>query len=321
MKKIDPCLQVIFSEHEFIIAGAGELHIEIALSELQNIVGEDIAFVVSPPVVGFCETISTKSSIICLGKSPNKHNRLYFTAEPLDENLVTALEKGTIELKDNKTMTKQLVELYNWDKNTASKVWFFMGSNCLVDTSHGVAYLNEIKDSIRAAFQNVVNKSVLCGEPLRGVRFNLEDAVLHSDTIHRGDGQMIPTANRVLYAAILAASPRLVEPMYLADIQTEQEVAGKIYGYMSMRRGSIIEEVPKTGTPLCLLRGYLPVLESFGFTSELREATSGRAFPQLLFDHWKVMDEDRGIQVVMDVRKRKHLKDNIPVLEEFNDKL
>jgi len=218
-------------------------------------------------------------------------------------------------------MAKQLVEEFGWDKTEASKVWFFEDTNCVVDSSHGVQYLHEIKDSINAAFEWVVNESVLCGERLRGVRFNLMDALLHSDAIHRGGGQIINTARRVLLAAMLVASPRVVEPVYMADIQTEQEVVGKIYSCLAQRRGGVTEEMPKVGTPLCLVKGWLPVLESFGFASEVREATSGRAFPQLIFDHWQVMDEERGIQVAMDVRKRKHMKEALPVIDEYNDKL
>jgi len=206
-------------------------------------------------------------------------------------------------------------------KTQPQKFGFFSGTNCLVDTSHGVSYLNEIKDSISAAFEWVVNDSVLCGEPMRGVKFNLVDALLHSDTIHRGGSQIILTARQVLYAAMLAASPHMVEPVYLADIQTEQEVIGKIYACLAQRRGNVIEEVPKIGTPLCLVKGYIPVLESFGVTAELREATSGRAFPQLVFDHWKVLDDEKGLQVIVDVRKRKGKKAELPTLDDYNDKL
>lgn len=54
---------------------------------------------------------------------------------------------------------------------------------------------------------------------MRGVRFNLYDVTLHADAIHRGGGQIIPTARRVLYAAALTAEPRLLEPVYLVEIQ------------------------------------------------------------------------------------------------------
>ena len=46
----------------------------------------------------------------------------------------------------------------------------------------------------------------------------VNDVVLHADAIHRGGGQIIPTARRALYAAMLAASPRLQEPVYLVRV-------------------------------------------------------------------------------------------------------
>jgi len=329
LEKSDPCLQVIFSESEFIIAGAGELHIEVAMKELQDILGEDVPFTISPPVVGFCETVLHLSKIVCLGKSPNKHNRLYFTVQPLGDEISKALELKKLDTSDFKILSKQLENEYSseWDKSENVKIWHICGSNILVDCSHGVQYLNEIKDSIVSAFEEVVYNSILCEEPLRGVRFHLIDAVLHADTVHRGPGQIIPTAKRVLYASLLSSSPTLYEPIYLAEIQTEQEVVGKIYSCVSKRRGHVIEETPKPGTPLTLVRAHIPVMESFGFTTQLREETSGRAFPQLVFDHWRQMDgsfldnASMIFQVIMDVRKRKKMKQEIPLLEHFNDKL
>ena len=45
------------------------------------------------------------------------------------------------------------------------------------------------------------------------------------------------------------------------------------------------------GTPIFNLKAYLPVIESFGFKSTLRAATSGQAFPQCVFDHWETMSQ------------------------------
>jgi elongation factor 2 len=321
LEKIDPCLQVIYKDNEFIVAGAGELHIEVALKEFQDILGPDVAFTVSPPVVEFCETISQKSTQICLGKSPNKHNRLYFTAQPLGEEIINALEKRLLDLSDLKQLPKQLEQFTNWDRSSPNmKIWKVCGTNILVDLTHGLQYLNEIKDSVSVAFEEMVNNSILCGEPLRGVRFNLIDAVLHSDTIHRGPGQIIPTTRRVLMAALLASSPTLYEPIYLAEIQTKQEVVGKIYSCIAKRRGRVIEEIPKHGTPLCVVRVHIPVMESFGFTTQLREETSGMAFPQLVFDHWEVM-EDTSVSQIIEIRKRKNMTTEIPQFEDYNDKL
>ena len=54
---------------------------------------------------------------------------------------------------------------------------------------------------------------------MRAVRFDVHDVTLHADAIHRGGGQIIPTARRCLYACVLTAQPRLMEPIYLVEIQ------------------------------------------------------------------------------------------------------
>ena len=54
---------------------------------------------------------------------------------------------------------------------------------------------------------------------MRAVRFDIHDVTLHTDAIHRGGGQIIPTARRVLLACQLTAQPRLMEPVYLVEIQ------------------------------------------------------------------------------------------------------
>lgn len=59
---------------------------------------------------------------------------------------------------------------------------------------------------------------------MRGIRFNIYDVALHTDAIHRGGGQIIPTARRVLYACQLTAAPRLCEPVYLCEIQVNTSV-------------------------------------------------------------------------------------------------
>ena len=55
------------------------------------------------------------------------------------------------------------------------------------------------------------------------MRFNIYDVALHADAIHRGGGQIIPTARRVLYASMITAEPRLLEPVYLCEIQVKQK--------------------------------------------------------------------------------------------------
>ena len=69
------------------------------------------------------------------------------------------------------------------------------------------------------------------------------------------------------------------------------QVLGGIYSVLNQKRGHVAEEEQRPGTPIFNLKAYLPVVESFGFTSTLRAATSGQAFPQSVFDHWETMGQ------------------------------
>ena len=77
--------------------------------------------------------------------------------------------------------------------------------------------------------QNLIFQGVLAEENMRGVRFNIYDVTLHTDAIHRGGGQIIPTARRVLYACCLTAEPRILEPVYQVEIQVREHVMQSIF--------------------------------------------------------------------------------------------
>jgi elongation factor 2 len=333
LAKSDPMVLCMIEESgEHIIAGAGELHLEICLKDLQEDFMGGAEIVVSDPVVSFRETVLEKSSRTVMSKSPNKHNRLYFEARPLEEGLAEAIDDGRIGPHDNpKVRSKVLAEEFGWDKDLAKKIWCFgpetTGPNMVVDMCKGVQYLNEIKDSVVAAFQWATKEGALAEENMRGIAFEVCDVVLHADAIHRGGGQVIPTARRVMYAAQLTAKPRLLEPVYLVEIQAPEGALGGIYSVLNQKRGHVFEEIQRPGTPLYNIKAYLPVIESFGFSGTLRAATSGQAFPQCVFDHWEMLNSDphdassqAGV-IVSDIRKRKGLKDQITPLSEYEDKL
>jgi len=332
LSKSDPMVQCIIEESgEHIIAGAGELHLEICLKDLEEDHAQ-IPLKKSDPVVSYRETVSEESNQVCLSKSPNKHNRLFMKACPMPEALSKDIDDGEVAPRqDLKIRGRYLADTYDYDIGEARKIWCFgpdtLGPNLLIDVTKGVQYLNEIKDSVVAGFQWATKEGVLCDENMRGVRFNIHDVTLHTDAIHRGGGQIIPTARRVLYASALTAQPRLMEPVYLVEIQCPENAVGGIYGVLNRRRGHVFEEAQTPGTPMFVVKAYLPVNESFGFTADLRSNTGGQAFPQCVFDHWQVMPGDpmdgssKPSQIVADTKKRKGLKEAMPDLANYLDKM
>merc|ERR1719236_304222 len=331
LSKSDPLVVCTTEESgEHVIAGCGELHVEICLKDLREEYAQ-CDFVMSDPVVSYRETVTTESTQTCLSKSPNKHNRIYLVAEPMDEELCKDIEEGKAGPKaDAKERAKLLKEKYEWDDNEARKIWCWGpetdGANVVVDKTTAVQYLLEIKEHVNSAFQWITKEGPLCEENMRAIRFNLMDVTMHADAIHRGAGQIMPPMRRCAFAAELTAQPTLQEPIFLVEITCPQEAMSGVYSCMNVRRGCVFEENPREGTPLIQVKAHLPVAESFGFVTALRQQTSGQAFPQCVFDHWEnipgdAMQAGKVQDLVLATRKRKALKVAMPVLSDYLDKL
>lgn len=146
-----------------------------------------------------------------LSKSQNKHNRIFAKAAPLEEELSQAIENGKVNPRDDfKARARVLADDFGWDVTDARKIWCFgpdtTGPNLLVDTTKGVQYLNEIKDSCIAAFQWATKEGVCAEEPMRGVRVNVLDVTVRTqisfrrtwDTKDRLPASFTPTRSTVV---------------------------------------------------------------------------------------------------------------------------
>ena len=158
-----------------------------------------------------------------------------------------------------------------------------------------------IAQSINSGFQLVCNNGPLCHEPMYGVAFIVTDIVCSewdSTTSNMTDihgpisGQVMATLKKAFYEAFLGQSPRLVEPMYKMFIQGTSDVLGGIYDVIAMKKGTILNETSVQGTNLFDIDAMLPVIQSFGFSKQLRTETGGNVVPQLVFSHWQILDMD-----------------------------
>merc|ERR1719362_2549921 len=183
LSKSDPLVVCSTEESgEHVIAGCGELHVEICLKDLREEYAQ-CDFHVSDPVVSYRETVSELSTQTVLAKSPNKHNRLYLTAEPMTEEMNKDIEDGKLGPKaEAKDRAKIWREKYEWDENAARRIWCWgpetEGANVVVDQTQGVQYLIEIKEHVNSAFQWTAKEGPLCEENMRGIRFNIMDVTL-----------------------------------------------------------------------------------------------------------------------------------------------
>jgi len=130
---------------------------------------------------------------------------------------------------------------------------------------------------------------------LRGVIFKVTDAKIHEDPAHRGASEITPIASNGCKASFLASSPRLMEPIFLCTIKTEESKRGDVYTCIGNRRGKVLSDDYDYGK-MITIKAHLPVGSSFGFTTYLRDQTQGRAQPMNQFSHWEIMEEDPCVE-------------------------
>jgi elongation factor 2 len=336
LSKSDPMVRCETTEAgEHIIAGCGELHLEICLKDLADDFMKGAPIVTSEPVVTYCETVTTESPEV-LAKSANKHNRLFCNIYPLNDEIQQLFDEEVVGPNmDAKDRSKILREhpAFGWEEaSTPQKIWCFgddgIGPNIMTERTVGVAYLGEIKDSVVGGFKWACNEGPMCEERVRGIKMVINDVTLHADAIHRGMGQISPVSRRVTYAGIYLANPALLEPIFLVNITCPNNIVGSIYNVLSMRRGNVFDEGDSMSGGVANMKAYLPVAESFGFSQSLAEATSGAAFSQLMFDHWQMLDggdfkdpTTRLGKIINAIRLRKNLPGELPPLDRYLDKL
>jgi elongation factor 2 len=314
----DPNLVTTINQEtgEYLLSGMGELHLEISVKDIQDAV--DVT--TSQPIVVYRETISGSGGPV-LGKSPNKHSRVWIVVEPLSEETVKLMVDGEIsEYQDAASRTKILRDKAGWDAKDARNVWALDEHvNIVVDQTKGVQYLREVKDTMIAGVRWATESGPLAEEPIRGIKINITDCQLHEDPIHRGPAQVMPMTRRAIWGAFLSDEPTLLEPIYKIQVNIPPDYIGTVSGILSQRRGHVID-VQQKG-PLAFITGEIPVRETFGLASDMRAKTSGRAFWQTQFTRWEALPKSLSKEVIADIRKRKGLKPEPPAASEYIDTL
>ncbi|MCJ1228404.1 hypothetical protein MMC12_005065 [Toensbergia leucococca] len=285
---------------EHVILGTGELYMDCVLHDLRRLYSE-MELKVSDPVTRFCETVVETSAIMCYAITPNKKNKITMVAEPLDDGIAQDIESGKVSIRDPIRKVGQFFEEnYDWDKLASRSIWAFgpdeMGPNILQDdtlpSQVDKKLLSTVRDTLRQGFSWGTREGPLCEEPIRNTRFKLTDMSLAPDSISRGGGQIIPTCRRALYSSFLTASPRLLEPLYTVSMTGPADSVSALYTVLSRRRGHVLSDGPIAGTPLYGVRGLVPVIDSFGFETDVRIHTQGQAAVALVFERWSVVPGD-----------------------------
>ncbi|PIN87734.1 elongation factor EF-2 [Candidatus Woesearchaeota archaeon CG10_big_fil_rev_8_21_14_0_10_32_24] len=282
VQKEDPTITIEINEEtgEHLMHGMGELHLEVIENRIKREKGVDVK--TSPPIVVYREAI-TKTSPEIEGKSPNKHNKLYFVVEPLEQAVIDAIKEGKIPPGRYKKKDDQMVAVLRelgWDTKVASKLKAQVNGNLFVDETRGIVQINEIMELVLDMFEDVVKAGPLAKEPCINIKVSLMDCTLHEDAIHRGPAQMYPAVREGLRSAIMQAGPVLYEPLQVMRIEAPNEYVGEVSKLVTSKRGQL-QEMNQEGDVTVII-AKLPVGELFGWSNALRSGTGGRGNSSLV---------------------------------------
>lgn len=312
--KEDPTLQITINEEtgEHLMAGMGELHLEIVATRIQRDKGVEIK--TSPPIVVYRESVTGKAGPV-EGKSPNHHNRFYIEIEPLEPGVIEVLKDGKINMKMEEVERRKILIEAGMDKEEARNMVNFIGTNMFLNMTKGVQYLKETMELILEGFEEAITAGPICREPVQGIKAKLVDVKLHEDAVHRGPAQVIPAVRQAVQAGILMANPTLLEPMQNVFIQVPQDQMGGAMSEIQGRRGVILSM--ETQGDMITIKAKMPVAEMFGFAGAIRSATEGRALWSTEFAGFEPIPANLMLDTVRQIRTRKGLKPEMPTPSDY----
>ncbi|MBU0536392.1 MAG: elongation factor EF-2, partial [Nanoarchaeota archaeon] len=311
VQKEDPTIKVEINEEtgEHLMHGMGELHLEVIENRIRTEKGVEVS--TSPPIVVYRETVTKRTPDHFEGKSPNKHNKLYFIIEPIDPQTKALLKSGDVQegrIKKKDLILRDKFIAAGWDTKDADKIKDIFNGNLFVDQTRGIVYINEILELVLDMFEDVMKAGPLAREPCVGVRVNLTDCKLHEDAIHRGPAQMYPAVREGIRGAMALSNPLIFEPVQTLQFEAPVEYMGEISKMIANKRGQLID-MSQEGVEV-VVKGKLPVAEMFGMTSDLRSATGGRGNHFLVDQNFEKLPEEMQHRVIKIIRERKGLSEN-----------
>ena len=309
VSKEDPSIQIEINEEtgEHLMHGMGELHLEIIENRIVKEKGVQIT--TSPPIVVYREAITKASPEEVEGKSPNKHNKLFFRVEPLEPEVSEAIKKGEISEGRIKKKDQAIVDKFvslGYDAKVAAKIKEIYHGNLFVDETRGIVQINEIMELLLDMFEDVMKSGPLAHEPCINVKVRLRDCKLHEDAIHRGPAQMYPAIREGIRGAMDTAGPVFYEPIQTLRFEAPEEYMGEISKLVSNKRGQLLDMQQEQDAVVVLAK--LPVGEMFGLSNDLRSATGGRGQSSLVDQSFERLPGELQNKIIRQIRERKGLK-------------
>ena len=134
----------------------------------------------------------------------------------------------------------------------------------------------------------------LAGYPIEGIRARLYDGKFHNVD---SDALSFEIAGRMAFRdAARAASPALMEPIMGVEVVTPEEYMGDVIGDLNSRRGRIDNMVQRTDAQV--IKAFVPLSNMFGYSTDMRSISQGRAIYSMQFDHYAEVPKSVSEEVI-----------------------
>ena len=255
----DPTFQV-HTDHETgqtIIAGMGELHLEIIVDRLRREFHVDCN--VGKPQVAYRETAGHAV----------KHVQGKFVRQ----------SGGRGQYGD---------AIIDMEPNEEGKGYEF------IDATVGGSIPKEYIPSVDKGIQEALQSGVIAGYPVEDIKVTLVDGSYHE--VDSSEAAFKIAGSMAIKKALQESDPVLLEPIERVDVETPEQYMGDVMGNLSSRRGKLEGMEDRTNTKV--IRAKVPLAEMFGYATDLRSQTQGRASYTMQFDSYEAVPKNIKDEIV-----------------------
>ncbi len=164
----------------------------------------------------------------------------------------------------------------------------------------GGAIPKEYIGPVQKGIEEATQAGVLAGYPVLDVKVTLYDGSYHE--VDSSEMAFKIAGSMAFRQAVSKAAPVLLEPVEKVEIITPDEYLGDVMGDISSRRGRIQGMNPKNGVHV--LDAFIPLAEMFGYATDLRSNTQGRATYSMQFDHYEKVPQAIADKVIGERAKK-----------------
>jgi elongation factor G len=264
----DPTFRVSTNEEtlQTIISGMGELHLDIIVDRMKR--EFKVEANVGAPQVAYKETI--RSSAEAEGKyikqsgGKGQYGHCYLRVEPLDrsdEEAVKAAAKSGFEF---------------------------------VDEVKGGVIPREFIPAIEKGIKEGISRGIQAGYPVVDVKVTVFDGSYHE--VDSSEVAFKMAGSMAFQAACKKASPVIIEPIMKIEVVTPESFMGDVIGDLNAKRGQILEMTDRG--QMKVVKAMVPLASMFGYVTNLRSMSQGRASSSMEFDHYADVPNNVANQII-----------------------